>query len=79
MAAPPRGAGCRANPAPLNALAVAHGYDTAFWWASAIVAGGAVVAGLLLRRGQLTAHLTAGVQPVQATRLPAPENSAEPA
>ena len=44
----------------LNALALAHGYDTAFWWASAIVAGGAVVAGLLLRRGPLTGRMASG-------------------
>jgi EmrB/QacA subfamily drug resistance transporter len=36
-----------------NALASAHGYDTAFWWTTAIAAGGAVVAGLLLRSGPL--------------------------
>jgi hypothetical protein len=33
-----------------------HGYDTAFWWSAAIFAAGAVIAGLLLRRGPLTHH-----------------------
>ena len=35
-------------------LALAHGYDTAFWWIAGIFAGGAVVGGALLRRGPLT-------------------------
>jgi hypothetical protein len=34
--------------------ALAHGYDTAFWWTTAIAAGGAVVAGLLFRLGPLS-------------------------
>src|SRR5215831_6567839 len=34
--------------------ALLNGYDTAFWWSAAIFAGGAVLAGLLLRRGPLT-------------------------
>src|SRR6202011_2697842 len=38
----------------LNQLALAHGDDTAFRWTSAIAAGGAVGAGLLLRSGPLT-------------------------
>ena len=33
--------------------ALAHGYDVAFWWVAGIFAGGAVVGGLLLRRGPL--------------------------
>src|SRR5580700_11048944 len=37
----------------LTALALAHGYDTAFWWTAGIFAGGAVVGGALLRRGPL--------------------------
>jgi EmrB/QacA subfamily drug resistance transporter len=37
-----------------NALASTHGYDTAFWWTTAIAACGAVVAGLLLRSGPLS-------------------------
>jgi hypothetical protein len=34
--------------APMG-LALAHGYDTAFWWIADIFAGGAVVGGALLR------------------------------
>ena len=37
----------------LTGLALAHGYDTAFWWISGIFAVGAVVGGVLLRRGPL--------------------------
>jgi MFS family permease len=37
----------------LNALALAHGYDTVFWWTAGIFAGGAVIAGALLRNGPL--------------------------
>jgi len=37
----------------LTGLALAHGYDTAFWWTAAIFAFGAVIAGALLRRGPL--------------------------
>jgi hypothetical protein len=37
--------------AALAALAQVHGYTTAFWWAAGIFACGAVVAGLLFRRG----------------------------
>jgi hypothetical protein len=37
----------------LTGLALAHGYDTAFWWIAGIFAVGAVVSGVLLRRGPL--------------------------
>jgi EmrB/QacA subfamily drug resistance transporter len=37
----------------LTGLALAHGYDTAFWWIAGIFAVGAVVSGILLRRGPL--------------------------
>jgi EmrB/QacA subfamily drug resistance transporter len=37
-----------------NALALAHGYDTAFWWTTVIAAGGAVVAAVLFRPGPLS-------------------------
>ena len=37
----------------LTGLALAHGYDTAFWWTAGIFAGGAVVGGVLLRPGPL--------------------------
>ena len=37
----------------LTGLALAHGYGTAFWWTASIFAGGAVIAGTLLRPGPL--------------------------
>jgi EmrB/QacA subfamily drug resistance transporter len=37
----------------LTGLALAHGYDTAFWWTAGFFAVGAVVGGLLLRPGPL--------------------------
>jgi len=37
----------------LTGLALAHGYDTAFWWIAGIFAAGAVVGGALLRNGPL--------------------------
>jgi EmrB/QacA subfamily drug resistance transporter len=33
--------------------ALAHGYDTAFWWTAGLLAGGAIVAGVLFRAGPL--------------------------
>jgi EmrB/QacA subfamily drug resistance transporter len=43
----------------LAGLAVIHGYDTAFLWIAGILAGGAVLGGLLLRRGPLVAGAAA--------------------
>jgi EmrB/QacA subfamily drug resistance transporter len=37
----------------LAALALTHGYDTAFWWIAGVFAGGAIVGGVLFRRGPL--------------------------
>src|SRR5260221_9997129 len=37
----------------LTELALAHGYNAAFWWVAGIFAGGAGVGGVLLRPGQL--------------------------
>jgi EmrB/QacA subfamily drug resistance transporter len=37
----------------LTGLALAHGYDTAFWWTAGIFAVGAVTGGALLRSGPL--------------------------
>ena len=37
----------------LLGLALAHGYDTAFWWIAGIFAAGAIVGGLLFRCGPL--------------------------
>ena len=33
--------------------ALAHGYDTAFWWTAGILVGGAIVGGILFRPGPL--------------------------
>jgi EmrB/QacA subfamily drug resistance transporter len=41
------------GPAALKGLALAHGYDTAFWWTAGILAAGAVVAGSLYKFGPL--------------------------
>ena len=63
----------------LAGLALAHGYDTAFWWTAGIFAVGAIVGGALLRRGPLgqkrtpspalggvaTAQAEAGQEPVR--------------
>ena len=37
----------------LTGLALAHGYDTAFWWTAGIFAAGAVISGALFRNGPL--------------------------
>jgi hypothetical protein len=37
----------------MTGLALAHGYDIAFWWTAGVFAGGAVVGGILLRSGPL--------------------------
>ena len=42
----------------LTGLALAHGYDTAFRWTAGIFAGGAVIAGALLRPGPLVQQRT---------------------
>jgi hypothetical protein len=53
----------RPGPADLASAAV-HGYTTAFWWAAAIFAAGAVACGALLRSGAPSVESTA--QPVPA-------------
>jgi EmrB/QacA subfamily drug resistance transporter len=56
--------------AALNNAALAHGYDSAFWWTCAITAGGAAVAALLLRPGPLGG-------PAKATSETSHQSSAE--
>jgi MFS family permease len=52
----------------LTRLALTHGYDTGFWWIAGIFALGAVVAGVLLRRGPLGQKRTpSSAQDVAAT------------
>jgi hypothetical protein len=42
----------------LTGLALAHGYDTAFWWTAGILLGGSIVAAILFRRGPLYSRTT---------------------
>lgn len=42
-----------ANRRTVSGLALAHGYDTTFWWIAAILAVGAIGTGVLLRSGPL--------------------------
>ena len=60
----------------LTGLALAHGYDTAFWWAAGILACGSIVGGILFRRGPLFARGTPGGQ---VSRAMEPETEAGPA
>jgi predicted MFS family arabinose efflux permease len=46
----------------LTGLALAHGYDTAFWWTAGILAGGSIVAAILFRPGPLVSQGTPGGQ-----------------
>ncbi|HTW06872.1 MAG TPA: MFS transporter [Acidimicrobiales bacterium] len=55
----------------LSGLALAHGYDTAFWWTAGIFAGGAVIGGALLRRGPLAPAGTPSQASGRATTAPA--------
>ncbi len=48
------------GPKALAGVALAHGYDTAFWWTAGILAFGAVVAGNLFRFGPLYGRGAAG-------------------
>jgi EmrB/QacA subfamily drug resistance transporter len=52
--------------AALTGLALAHGYDTAFWWTAGIFAVGAVIAGALFRGGPLIRQATSSPGPVTA-------------
>jgi MFS family permease len=64
------------RPAPA-ALALARGYDTAFWWITGIFAGGAVAGAVLLRSGPLTRQRAPSPgdhrNPVMTGRLPGGE------
>ena len=55
----------------LTALALAHGYDTAFWWTAGIFAAGAVVSAALLRRGPLYPKVTPSEAGGRVTTAPA--------
>ncbi len=51
-------------------LALAHGYDTTFWWIAGILAGGAIIGGGLLRPGPLVPAGAPSQAPVQAATAP---------
>ena len=52
----------------LQSLAAVHGYDTGFWWTAGIMAAGAVISGLLFRRGPLPMVVPA--QTRESSRIP---------
>ena len=60
----------------LTQLALAHGYDTAFWWTAGIFAAGAVTAGALLRPGPLR---PASTPPAAHTEVSTAQAKAGPA
>jgi EmrB/QacA subfamily drug resistance transporter len=60
----------------LTELALAHGYDTAFWWIAGIFAGGAVISGALLRNGPLA---QTGAPAQAAGRVTTAQAEADPA
>jgi EmrB/QacA subfamily drug resistance transporter len=64
-----------ARPA-LTALALAHGYDTAFWWTAGIFAAGAITGGTLLRPGPLR---PASTPPPAHPETTTPQAKADPA
>jgi EmrB/QacA subfamily drug resistance transporter len=51
----------------LAGLALAHGYDTAYWWIAGIFASGVIVSSILLRRGPL---VPAGIPPRVQAEMP---------
>ena len=65
--------------AALTRLALAHGYDTAFWWTAGIFALGAVVGGLLFRRGPLGQQRTQSSTDERAAATQPQASFADPA
>jgi EmrB/QacA subfamily drug resistance transporter len=63
----------------LTGLALAHGYDTAFWWIAGIFAGGAVISGALLRTGPLAQAGMPSSAPPRAATTQAPSGPVHPA
>jgi EmrB/QacA subfamily drug resistance transporter len=59
----------------LTGLALAHGYDTAFWWIAGIFAAGAVIGGTLLRKGPLN---VTGVPSQARGEVPPAQAKADP-
>jgi hypothetical protein len=62
----------------LTGLALAHGYDTAFWWIAGIFAGGAVISGALLRNGPLGPRSTPSPAAGELKTAPAQAGPAPP-
>jgi MFS family permease len=62
----------------LTGLALAHGYDTAFWWTAGIFAAGAVTAGALLRSGPLRPASTPALAHAEVTTAQAKADPALP-
>jgi MFS family permease len=63
----------------LAGLALAHGYDTAFWWTAGIFAFGAVIAGALFRPGPLGQKRTPSPGDDRVTTAQTEANPARPA
>jgi hypothetical protein len=63
----------------LTGLAQAHGYDTVFWWTAGIFAGGAVIGGVLLRRGPLARSAPPSSAPGRVTTAQAEAGPSHPA
>src|SRR5580693_1984329 len=63
----------------LTGLALAHGYDTAFWWTAGIFAAGAVIGGALLRSGPLGQRRTPPLAEAEAPTAQAKAGPALPA
>jgi EmrB/QacA subfamily drug resistance transporter len=67
------------GPHPLTGLALAHGYETAFWWTSGIFAVGAVIGVTLLRNGPLNVTGAPSQARGGASAAQAEDNPARPA
>jgi Major Facilitator Superfamily len=63
----------------LTGLALAHGYDTVYWWTAGIFAGGAVIGGALLRSGPLVQRRTPSLAEAEALTAQAKAGPALPA
>ena len=62
----------------LTGQALAHGYDTAFWWVAGIFAAGAIIGGTLLRPGPLYRKRTPAQADGAATTAQTGPGSAHP-
>ena len=75
----PQDAGVASGRPALTGLALAHGYDTAFWWTAGIFAAGAVTGGALLRSGPLRPASTPPPAHAEVPTAPAEAGPARPA